>query len=239
VNGLTTAMLGKPDFNLACLQHQKYIEALQTCDVSVTIIDEDNRFPDSVFIEDTALLTPNCAIVMNPGAESRRGETEGVIPVLRKLYDSIEFIEPPGNVEGGDIMMVGSHYYIGLSSRTNSEGAGQTIHVLERYGLSGSMIPLQEMLHLKTGLAYLENNNLLATGEFLGNKEFEHYNILEIKQKESYAANSIWINGRVIMPAGYPDTQLKVQKAGYEVVEVDTSEFRKLDGGVSCLSLRF
>ena len=95
------------------------------------------------------------------------------------------------------------------------------------------------MLHLKTGLAYLENDNLLATGEFLGNKNFEHYNIIEIKQGEFYAANSIWINGRIIMPAGFPDTHLKVQKAGYEVIEVDTSEFKKLDGGVSCLSLRF
>jgi len=238
-NGLTTANLGKPDYDLACIQHQKYIKALQVCDIDVTIIDEDNSFPDSVFIEDTVLLTPDCAIVMNPGAESRKGEIEGVIPILRKYYDSIEYIELPGTVEGGDIMMVGSHYYIGLSSRTNREGARETIHILEKYDLSGSMIPLQGMLHLKTGLAYLENDNLLATGEFLGNKNFEHYNIIEIKPGEFYAANSIWINERVIMPAGFPDTHLKVQKAGYEVIEVDTSEFRKLDGGVSCLSLRF
>ena len=239
VNGLTTANLGKPDYDLACIQHQKYIEALQACELDVTILDEDNSFPDSVFIEDTALLTLNCAIVMNPGPEARKGETEGVIPILRKSYDSIEFIEPPGTVEGGDIMMAGSHYYIGLSSRTNREGARQTLYILEKYGLSGSMVPIQEMLHLKTGLAYLENNNLLATGEFLKNKDFEQYNILEVNRKESYAANSIWVNGHVIMPAGFPDIQNKVQKAGYDVVEVDTSEFRKLDGGVSCLSLRF
>jgi len=239
VHGLTTANLGKPDFDLASLQHQRYIEALQACDIAVTILDEDNNFPDSVFIEDTAVLTSKCAIIMNPGSESRKGETKSVMPILRKFYDSIEYIKPPGTIEGGDIMKVDSHYYIGISSRTNRDGAEQAMQILEKYGFTCSMVPLQDMLHLKTGLAYLENHNLLATGEFLANKDFIQFTILEIDQNESYAANSIWINGRVIMPSGFPDTCTKVQRLGYEVIEVDTSEFRKLDGGVSCLSLRF
>jgi len=239
MNGLTTANLGKPDYELACVQHQNYIEALSNCDIEVTVLDENNHYPDSVFIEDTALLTPNCAIVMNPGAESRRGEPKEVIPILRNYYSSIEFIESPGTAEGGDIMMVGSHYYIGISSRTNQEGAGQVIQILENSGLSGSMVHMQDMLHLKTGMAYLENNNLLATGEFVTNKDFDHYNILEIDEKEAYAANSIWINDHVLMPKGFPNTNNAIKKLGYEVIAVDTSEFMKLDGGVSCLSLRF
>ena len=239
INGLTTANLGKPDFKLASVQHQKYIEALELCDLDVTVLDADNRFPDSVFIEDTALLTPHCAIVMNPGAISRRDESKEVIPVLKNFFESIELIESPGTAEGGDIMMVGSHFYIGISSRTNEEGARQTIQILEKYNLSGSMVSMKEMLHLKTGLAYLENDILLATGEFLTIKEFNPFKILPVESFESYAANSIWINGRIIMPTGFPNLKDKVEKVGYEVIEVDTSEFRKLDGGVSCLSLRF
>jgi dimethylargininase len=239
VNGLTTANLGEPDYDLACVQHQNYIDVLKKCDVEVTILDNDNRFPDSVFIEDTALLTPNCAIIMNPGAPSRRGEINEVIPILKQFYSSVKCIESPGTVEGGDIMMVGSHYYIGLSSRTNQEGTKQVIRILENHGLSGSLIKMRDMLHLKTGLAYLENNNLLAVGEFLCNDNFNQFNIIEIPENELYAANSIWVNDRVIMPSGYPVTNKLIQNLGYQVIEVDTSEFRKLDGGVSCLSLRF
>ena len=136
-------------------------------------------------------------------------------------------------------MMVGSHYYIGESARTNNEGAQQLIAILERHGMTGTVIPLKEVLHLKTGLAYIENNNLLAAGEFLETPEFKKFNIIEVPENETYAANCIWVNGTVIMPAGYPITKSKISALGYKVIEVDTSEFYKLDGGVSCMSLRF
>ena len=136
-------------------------------------------------------------------------------------------------------MMVGNHYYIGLSARTNLNGAEQTISILNKYGMSGSVIKLEKVLHLKTGLAYLENNNLVVCGEFLSNQEFKKFNIIEIPEEESYAANCIWINDKVLIPKGYPITRQKITDAGYMVVEVDVSEFRKLDGGLSCLSLRF
>ena len=98
---------------------------------------------------------------------------------------------------------------------------------------------LEKVLHLKTGLAYLEHNNLLAAGEFVSKPEFLDFNIIEIPEEESYAANCIWVNERVIMPAGYPRTREKIARLGYRVIEVDTSEYRKIDGGVSCMSLRF
>ena len=98
---------------------------------------------------------------------------------------------------------------------------------------------MKEVLHLKTGLSYLENNNMLVCGEFLGRQEFQSFNTLEIDSDESYAANSIWVNGTVLIPLGYTNTRKTVEKAGYPVIEVDVSEFRKLDGGLSCLSLRF
>ena len=240
IHGLTSANLGKPDYQKALDQHNNYIRALQQCDVDITLLPADERFPDSVFVEDVALCTPHCAIITRPGAESRRNETEIIIDTIERFYpNKVEKITAPGTVEAGDIMMVEDHYYIGLSARTNQEGANQMIAILKKYGLTGSVVTLEKVLHLKTGLAYLENNNLLAAGEFITKPEFQHLNIIEIPEQESYAANCIWVNERVIMPAGYPITKAKIEALGYQVIEVDTSEYRKVDGGVSCMSLRF
>jgi len=129
--------------------------------------------------------------------------------------------------------------YIGLSERTNLNGAEQVISILNKYGMSGSVIKLEKVLHLKTGLSYLENNNLVACGEFLSNTEFKKFNIIEIPKEESYAANCVWINNKVLIPKGYTKAKQKIIDAGYTVIEIDVSEFRKLDGGLSCLSLRF
>jgi len=239
VNGLSSANLGRPDYHRALLQHADYIEALKECGLRVTVLPADESFPDSTFVEDVALMTPRCAILTNPGAPSRTLEILSMLKTIREFYANVELIEAPGTVEAGDIMMVGDHYYIGLSERTNQAGAEQMIAVLERYGLQGSMIELTEVLHLKTGLGYLENNNLLACGEFLSKPEFQQHNILEVDPIEAYAANSVWINGTVLTPRRFPKTRSLIESAGYKVREVDVSEFQKLDGGLSCLSLRF
>lgn len=240
INGLTSANLGKPDYQKALEQHNNYIRALSQCDVDITILPADERFPDSVFVEDVALCTPNCAIITRPGAESRRAETKIISDTIARFYpNKVEIITAPGTIEAGDIMMVGNHYYIGLSARTNQSGAKQMITILEKHGLTGSVVTLEKVLHLKTGLAYLENNNLLAAGEFITKPEFQHLNIIEIPEQENYAANCIWVNDRVIMPSGYPITKAKIAALGYQIIEVDTSEYRKIDGGVSCMSLRF
>jgi len=239
IYGLTTANMGLPDYAKAVYQHQKYIQALKNCGLEVTTLEADDNYPDSTFIEDTALLTPQCAIITNPGAPSRKGEIEKISNVLNMFYSNIESINFPGTLEAGDVMMVGNHFYIGLSKRTNENGAVQLIRILKRYGLTGSVIKLEKVLHLKTGVAYLENNNLVVCGEFVTHPEFQKYNFLTIEQDESYAANCIWVNEYVLMAQGYPNTKEKIEAAGYKVIEVDVSEFQKLDGGLSCLSLRF
>ena len=239
INGLTTAELGLPNYEQALVQHAEYIEALKECGLEVLILREDERYPDSTFVEDVAFLTGDCAIITNPGAPSRRGETIEIKKVLRYYYVNIEEVREPGTVDAGDIMKVGSHCFIGLSERTNESGAQQVIEYLEKYGMSGSVIRLEKVLHLKTGLAYLEHNNLVACGEFLSKEEFQKFNILKIDEEESYAANCICVNDRVLIPKGYPKARETIQSAGYSIKEVDVSEFRKLDGGLSCLSLRF
>ena len=185
------------------------------------------------------MLTKRCAIIARPGAPTRQGEEVAVLELLPRYFDHIESIEAPGTIEPGDIMMVDDHFYIGLSERTNAAGARQMIALLETHGLSGSTVEMREMLHLKTGLSYLENNTLVACGEFLHKPEFANFNLIAIDADEACAANCIWVNGTVIVPAGFPKTRKKIEAAGYPVIPVDVSEFQKLDGGVSCLSLRF
>lgn len=239
VNGISTANLGRPDYQKALAQHLDYIEALKECGLQVTVLPPDEDFPDSTFVEDVALMTPHCAILTNPGAPSRTLETQSMLSVIREFYADVEMIEAPGTVEGGDVMMVGEHFYIGLSERTNQAGAEQMINILERHGMKGSVVDLTEVLHLKTGLGYLENNNLLACGEFLNKPEFQQYNLLQVDPEEAYAANSVWMNRTVLVPTGFPKTSALIASFGYKVREVDVSEFQKLDGGLSCLSLRF
>ncbi len=239
VNGLTTADLGIPDDEKALSQHGEYVKVLEACGLEVVVLEANEQYPDSTFIEDVALLTAHCAIISNPGARSRKGETVEINDFLDNYFVNIEEVREPGTVEGGDIMMVGSHFYIGLSGRTNLNGAEQVISILEKYGMSGAIIELEKVLHLKTGLAYLEENNLVASGEFLEKEEFQKFNILSIDDDESYAANCVWVNGKVLIPKGYPKAKNTIESAGYSTLEVDVSEFRKLDGGLSCLSLRF
>ena len=239
VNGLTKAQFGKPDYNLALIQHEKYIEALISCGLDVTVLDADENYPDSTFVEDTAILTTKCAIITNPGAASRKGEVSAMAEVLKGFYQNIEKITGKGTVDGGDIMMVGNHFYIGLSGRTNREGAGQLTEILEKYGMTASTVALKKMLHLKSGLSYLDNDNLVITGEFVERPEFEKFTKLIPDEDEAYAANCVWINDRIFVAKGYTKTKQLIEEAGYKTIELDISEYRKLDGGLSCLSLRF
>lgn len=239
IGGISTAGLGEPDYEKALRQHAEYTRALRECGLEVLVLDADEQHPDSTFVEDTAVLTKECAIITNPGAPSRKGETQAIEPLLEQHYRDIERIREPGTVDGGDVMMVGSHFYVGLSARTNREGAEQLIDCLEKYGMTGSPVRLHEVLHLKTGVAYLEQNNLLASGEFISGEPFKGFKLLSVDSDEAYAANCIWVNGTVLIPSGYEKTRAKIEAAGYPVRDLDVSEFRKLDGGLSCLSLRF
>ena len=239
LNGLSEANMGLPDYGLACEQHQDYINALKECGLQVTELPALEDYPDSCFVEDVALLTPNCAILTHPGAVSRRGETQHIEEAIKAFYPKIERIDLTGHVEAGDIMMVAEHFYIGLSARTNAQGAAQLIDILVKNGLSGSMVEMSELLHLKTGLSYLENNNLLTFGEMNTHHDFTEFNRIEIDKDEDYAANCVWINGIVLVPKGFPKALHAIQQRGYKTREVAMSEFQKLDGGLSCLSLRF
>ena len=239
VSGITSANLGKPLYDKALRQHHMYVEALESCGVRVTVLEADENYPDSVFVEDTAVLAEKCAVITNPGAPSRRGEEISIKEALKKFYSSIECITAPGTLDGGDVMRVGDHFYVGLSARTNEQGIGQFADILSKYGYTAAAVKMEKVLHLKTGLAYLENNNLMVAGEFIHHPEFQSFKRMVVDEPESYSANCIRVNDNVLVPLGYAKTKAAIEAAGYKVLAVDVSEFRKLDGGLSCLSLRF
>lgn len=239
VSGITTADLGKPDYHKALLQHSRYTDALKDLGLEVTVLKADNRFPDSVFVEDVAVCTGNLGVITRPGAGSRRDEITLIIDVIRSNFEHIESINDPGTLEGGDVMMVGTTFYVGLSDRTNASGIEQFRSIVGKYDYSVIQVPLGDILHLKTGVSYLEGNMLLLTKKMNELDLFSSFKTIIVPDEEAYAANGIWINGTVLIPAGFPITKQKIEAAGYDTIQIEMTEFEKLDGGLSCLSLRF
>ncbi len=242
VNGITSnPTLGKPNYELALQQHAHYVNALKEAGTNVTILNQLEEFPDSCFVEDVAVLTDEFAIITNPGIDSRENETAYIKDTINSHYqeEHIHIISGTSTIDGGDVMQIEKTFYIGESDRTNQAGIADFKKIIESYGYQLIIVALEEMLHLKTGVNYLGDNNLLITGEFLGKEEFRNFNQVEIPEAEAYAANCIRVNEFVIVPEGYPVTLNAVKQLGYPTITVDTSEFKKLDGGLSCLSLRF
>lgn len=235
--------LGKVDYELALKQHDAYIEAMKETGAEVDVLEALEDYPDSTFVEDPAVLTPEVAIITRPGADTRRKEIDFIIDTIKKYYpeERIEYIKEPGLVEGGDVIMAGNHFYIGVSGeRTNKEGARQFIEILEKYGHTGEMVEHTDFLHLKTGATYIENNNILTTGEFANNPAFKDMNELIIPEEDGYSVNVVWMNDYVLMPEGFPETRKKIEESGdYKIIELDCSEIMKINGGLTCLSLRF
>ncbi len=237
--GLTTSNLGKPDYNTAINQHSDYIEAMKKCGLNVKILESDDKFPDSPFVEDTAVVNKDFVVISNLGAPTRKGEEKDIKKVMEEFYDNIKSIEKPGTLEGGDVMKVENEYFIGISKRTNKKGALQLREILKKYGYSSSLISLKNVIHLKTGVAYIGDNNIIASGEFIKNPLFKDYNIIEVEEDESYATNLIRVNEYVLIAKGFKRLKDSILGLGYKILENDMSEFRKMDGGLSCLSLRF
>lgn len=237
-DGLTTSSLGKPDLALAREQHERYCEALERCGLAVARLPADERYPDSTFVEDAAILTDDGAILCRPGAESRRGEVAAMRPALPEILGAIE---APGTVDGGDVCDAGKRFLIGLSSRTNEEGARQLAAILSKLGHESTALDLRDnpaLLHLKSGLAALPGGRLIAVDALASRIELRGRDIVPVASDESYAANGIGINGRVLIASGFPRLLRSLRALGYDVVTLDMSEFRKMDGGLSCLSLR-
>lgn len=243
IDGISTDQFepGKPDYEKALAQHHVYVETLRGLGLEVTELEADERYPDSCFVEDPAVVMEHCAVITNPATDSRNGEKYEIVDAIRKHYDEsqIFYIEAPGTMEGGDVMRVGDHFYVGQSDRTNAEGARQFNEIVTKFGYTSSTVPVTEGLHLKDFVIYLENNNMLVTETMNERPEFQEFNRFVVEPEELYAVNSLNINGTVLVPEGYPKTQKIIEDLGYPIILMNTSEFRKIDGSLTCLSLRF
>lgn len=240
--GLTTVLLGRPKFELVLQQHEAYCNALLECGLQLSLLDADDRFPDSTFVEDTAVITPRGAILMRPGAESRAGEVEAIRDAVLQFFPSPLSIDPPGTVDGGDICEAEDHFFIGLSHRTNQEGARQLAAHLAAFGYTSSSIdvrPMTTILHLKSGISYIGDNTLVVMEEMAENAQFRRFNRIRVSVEESYAANCVRVNEHVLVAAGFPRLAAGLRAYGFKPLVLDMSEFQKMDGGLSCLSLRF
>ena len=239
VHGLCQNPTEKPFYDLVLKQHECYIRALQSSRLQVVVLPANERYPDSCFVEDTVVCTPQFAVYCNSAAASRSGE----IALMRARQDFPDRpnhqILSPGFLEGGDVMMVGKKLFVGQSKRSNPDGIAQLNSIASDYGWTTFAVPVSDMLHLKTGVSYLENNTVLIREDWLGHPAFRSFVKIPVPVAEFAAANCVWINDTVIMPAGYEKTQKHLQQMGYEVLPIAISEFQKIDGGVSCLSIRY
>jgi dimethylargininase len=236
--GLTTAELGPPDYGLALRQHSKYVGALESAGLEVLVLPYIEGYPDAHFIEDAAVVTPDVAVIARPGAASRRGEEVSVEEVLRR-YREVARIEPPGTLDGGDVLAVGSDFFIGLSARTNDEGARQLSAVLQRYGNTCRRVAVSRGLHLKSSVSHIGGRTLLLGPALAGAPEFAGLDTVPVVAEESRGASTLLINGTLMIPAGFPRTKAALLSRGFEPVELDVSEMQKMDGGLTCLSIRF
>jgi len=240
--GLTNAGLGRPDLSKASEQHANYCAALEQCGVKLTRLPADTGHPDSTFVEDTAILTPACAVLARPGAPSRAGEVASVAAVLPDFYSRIRQIVAPGTVDGGDICQADDHFFIGISERTNAEGARQLAGFLEQEGFTSTQVDIRRVpgiLHLKSGISYLGERRIVVIDALAGHAAFADHEIVPIEPHEEYAANFLRVNDHLIISAGFPRFASTVRDFGYPIIALDMSEFRKMDGALSCLSLRF
>jgi dimethylargininase len=238
--GLTTSSLGPPSPELALRQHADYCAALRECGADVMELLADPRHPDATFVEDTAVLTARGAMLTRPGAPSRLGEIEGIREVLLSIFGHVATIEPPGTLDGGDVCQAEDHFFIGLSHRTNSTGARQLADWLTGHGYTASIVDIRgtPLLHLKSGLSYLSQMRLLVTDVLADTPLLSEFERLLVPGGEEYAANCVAINGRLLVPRGFAKVEGVLRDRDLTLVALEMSEFHKMDGGVSCLSLR-
>ncbi len=240
--GETSASLGIPIYPVALEQHRAYCRALEQCGLRLTHLQPDTRYPDLTFVEDTAVLTERGAILTRPGARSRIEEVESMAAELNKFYPELRRVTPPGLLDGGDICQVGNHFLIGVSTRTNEAGAQQLGRILASFDYTFSLVDIRNvagLLHLKSGLAWLGDDHVVLVEALRDLEQLRGYELITVASDENYAANCVRVNDHLLLAAGYPKIAESLQQKGYQTISLELTEFQKMDGGLSCLSLRF
>ena len=216
-------------------QHSLYVKTLQELGLDLIILSALNKFPDSCFVEDTAIIHDSKAVITRMGVSSREGESATIADVLKDYFD-LSYIKQPGTIEGGDVVHLSNKLLSGISQRTNREGVSQTSSFLN---VQIETIIDPSIIHLKSHISYLTNNTVLVTSKYASDGTIKKYNKIVVPQSEEYATNVLSINGTILMAKGFQKTQKMLEENGFDIILVETSEIEKCQGALTCLSILF
>ena len=237
--GLRAVDRGAPSFEALCDEHDRYRAALEAAGVTVEVLPALEDFPDSVFMEDPALVFTEGAILLRPGAPTRRGEAQALRPALETRFARVLTVAE-GDADGGDVLVTPRGVYIGLSARTDRRGAAALAQALAEFGKRAEIVePPPGVLHLKTACSPLDEGRLLVTTQLAGLPAFAGFDRIVVPAGEEAAANALRVNDVLLLSEGYPRTAALLRAAGLRTVELPTRQVGLLDAGLSCLSLRW
>lgn len=224
------------DLYIARAQHQDYVQALKDLGCDVIELPPEADLPDSVFVEDTAFILPEAAVITRPGADSRRPEIASIVRALRP-YRELLFVQEPGTMDGGDVLVMGKDIFVGMSTRTNQAAVDQTNRMLAKFGYQAHGVELRDCLHLKSAVTRLDAKTLLINRDWVDTDHFAKFDCIDVHASEPYAANCLPVSGEVIFPSAFPKTRAKLEARGYRVRTVQVDELAKAEGAVTCCSL--
>jgi dimethylargininase len=222
----------------AIAQHRAYQDCLAELGARIIALPAEPDFPDSVFVEDTALVLDELAVIANIGTASRREETRSVADALRR-YRPLKFITEPATLDGGDVLRVGRSIFVGLSRRTNREAVEQLRELLGPHQYKVVAVEVRGCLHLKTACSYIGNNTILMNRSCVRADPVRGYELLDVPEEEPGAANALLLNDTVVIPSSFPQTRVLLEERGFRIRTVDVSELQKAEAGVTCCSLIF
>ena len=222
--------------NAARAEHHEYVKVLKQLGCQVIELLEEPDLPDSVFVEDTAFILDEVAIITRPGADSRKPETESMIRALSP-YRPLVHVTEPATVDGGDVLVLGKNIYIGISTRSNNASIRQIRELLNKYGYKVTGVEMSDCLHLKTAVTKVDKKTLLINPKWVDNFHFKEFDWIEVDPSEPFAANCLPVNGQIIFPTAFPKTREKLESLGYKIQAVPVDELAKAEGAVTCCSL--
>ena len=229
---------GRIDVALAQKQHDQYVAALEANGIDVTALPEEPELPDAAFVEDTAVILDEVAIICRPGRESRLGEVASVAEFIKTIRNT-HWIQGPGTLEGGDVLQIQKNLYVGLSTRTNPEGISQLQEIVRPFGYTVIPVTVKRCLHLKTAVTALNDGTLLANPAWIDTAAFGALKVITVPEEEPWGANTLSVPGKVLVAASARRTIELLSGEGYHPQVVDISEIQKAEAGLSCLSVLF
>ena len=224
------------DLDIARKQHHEYVQTLAKIGCQIIELDEEQDLPDSVFVEDTAFILPEVAVITRPGADSRKPETESIIQALSS-HRPLVHVVAPATVDGGDVLVLGKNIFIGMSTRSTPEAVTQLQGLLDNYGYTVVGVKLTDCLHLKTAVTLVDDNTLLINKNWVSPEHFTGFDLIDVDSSEPFAANCLPVKDVIIYPTTFPNTQKKLEQKGFKIVNVNLDELAKAEGAVTCCSL--